>query len=202
MLKVGFDGKNKWNDTEITRDELHNRKCRALVVAATKIFREKDVQDASMDDIAAELNVSKSAIYLGPDERSQAQERAFTAFVCEFREPVDRTGHIVRKLLPADNEAAQNGIRLELDSYCRRPFFACRGNLASPNTPHEFRVLGESQLRVRPISFDPFRYVAIAFARAFIRRSKTRLPGMTFLVCPTDVYTSPRSVLISLSDAP
>ncbi len=54
---------NKWGDTQITREELHNRKRRALVTAAAKIFREKGIQDASMDDIAADLNVSKAAIY-------------------------------------------------------------------------------------------------------------------------------------------
>lgn len=53
----------KWGDTGITREELHDRRRRALVSAAAAIFKRKGIQNASMDDIAAELNISKAAIY-------------------------------------------------------------------------------------------------------------------------------------------
>lgn len=53
----------KWGDTGITREELHDRKRRALVATAARVFKSKGVQETSMDDIAAELNVSKAAIY-------------------------------------------------------------------------------------------------------------------------------------------
>ncbi len=53
----------KWGDTSITREQLHERKRRALVATAANVFKEKGVEKTSMDDIAAELNVSKAAIY-------------------------------------------------------------------------------------------------------------------------------------------
>lgn len=56
-------GAQKWGDTGITREELHDRKRRALVSAAAAIFKRKGIENSSMDDIASELNVSKAAIY-------------------------------------------------------------------------------------------------------------------------------------------
>ena len=53
----------KWGDTSIAREQLHERKRRALVSTAAAVFRDRGVQETSMDDIAAELNVSKAAIY-------------------------------------------------------------------------------------------------------------------------------------------
>lgn len=53
----------KWVGVGVSREELHERKRRALVSVAAQVFRDKGVQETSMDDIAAELNVSKAAIY-------------------------------------------------------------------------------------------------------------------------------------------
>jgi len=53
----------KWGDASLDIKEVHERKKRSLVASAGRVFREKGYQDASMDDIANDLNVSKTAIY-------------------------------------------------------------------------------------------------------------------------------------------
>ena len=63
--------RTKWGGADLSREEIHERKKRSLVAAAGRVFRKKGFQDASMEDISSELNVSKTAIYYYVKNKSE-----------------------------------------------------------------------------------------------------------------------------------
>lgn len=53
----------KWNNAVTSREEQHEKKRRAVLLAGAKLFCDKGYVRTSLDDIADELNITKRTIY-------------------------------------------------------------------------------------------------------------------------------------------
>ncbi|MBY5974602.1 MAG: TetR/AcrR family transcriptional regulator [Gammaproteobacteria bacterium] len=53
----------QWNDAVTSRDEQRRQKRQAVLSAGAKLFNDQGFERTSLDDIAAELNVTKRTIY-------------------------------------------------------------------------------------------------------------------------------------------